>query len=421
MVMGIFSGAFRRGRVSNFSRNSYEVLFSVFMVAVAYLYRNNSHITYPAILYFFLLLMASNLVFNQLLRNRLSVSLWAVDFILLFNLVVITGVLHYSGGGESYFWVLYLLPIFASAMLGNIKDVAWVVLLCSLASALFAWPLRAADLAAVMSLLVKLSVFLLSAAAVYRSAEAKKRAEAALILKRGEVELMTRELLTKDTELAQTAAAGEIGRLVSGIMHDLGNSVSIMLLSAQIAGEDETVDKKDLERIVKAGQFSRNLISGALDIVRGQEYVFAPGDLRGPLETAVQLVNYAAIKKSAAVKMELPPDLPRVSMSRVHIERLFVNTLSNSLSFVPQHGEVTVKAALDGGGITVEISDNGPGFPEAMIKEGIKAFRTTRKAAGGTGLGLYVCAQIAEKHGGKLSISNRPTGGSVVKITLPVK
>jgi two-component system NtrC family sensor kinase len=419
--MRFFSGALKRGRVSNFSRNSYEVLFSVFMVAVAYLYRNNSRIVYPTILYFFLLLMGSNFIFNQLLRKRLSVSLWAIDFILLFNLSVITGVLYYSGGAESYFWVLYLLPIFASAMLGNIKDVSGVVLLCALASALFSWPLHAADLAEVMSLLVKLSVFLLSAAAVYRSAEAKKKAETALMLKRGEVELMTRELLTKDTELVQTASEGEIGRLYGGIMHDLGNSVSIMLLSAQIASEDETVDKKDLERIVKAGQFSKNIISNALNILRGQDYIFAPGDMREPLENAVQLVNYEAVKKSAVVKVELPPDLPQVNMSKVHLERLFVNTLSNSLSFIPQNGEVTVKAARSGAGITVEISDNGPGFPESILKEGIKAFRTTRKEAGGTGLGLYICAQIAEKHGGRLSISNRPSGGSVVKITLPVK
>ena len=90
---------FNRGRVSNFSRNSYEVIFSVFMVAIAYLYRNNSRIVYPKILYFFLLLMASNFIFNQLLRRRLSVSLWVVDLILLFNLWVITGVLYYSGGG----------------------------------------------------------------------------------------------------------------------------------------------------------------------------------------------------------------------------------------------------------------------------------------------------------------------------------
>jgi len=418
--MSILSGLLDRGRVSNFSRNYYEVVFSIFTVAIAYFYRDNPRIVYPTILYFFLLLMVSNLAFNQLLRKRVSVSLWAIDFTLIFNLCVITGVLYYSGGGESYFWVLYLLPIFAAAMLGRLEDVAGVVLLSSLATALFSRPLRMSDLAEVMSLLVKLSVFIVSAAAVYRSANARKKAETALQSKRREVEAMTRELMTKDTELAQTASAGEVGQLVSGIMHDLGNSLSVILLSAQLADEDDAPDKKDIGRIVKAAQFSRTLIANALNIVRGREYVFEPGDIREPLENAVQLVSYAAMQKGAAVRTEVQPGLPRINMSKVHIERLFINTLFNSLSFVPQHGEVTVKVAAGGNKLTIEIADNGPGFPESMLKDGIKAFRTTRKAAGGTGLGLHVCVQIAEKHGGKLAIANGPSGGSVVKVTLPV-
>ena len=411
--------AFNRGRVSNFSRNSYEVVFSVFMVAIAYFYRNNSRIVYPKILYFFLLLMVSNFIFNQLLRRRFSVSLWSIDLILLFNLWGITGVLYYSGGGNSYFWVLYLLPIFASALLVSMKDVAGVVFLAALAVILFSLPVDLMDLASVMSLLVKLSVFTLSAAVVYRTADAKKKAERNLMSKRREVEVMTRELLDKDTDMVRTASAGEVGQLVSGVMHDLGNSVSVILLSAQIAGEDEVVDKRDIDRIVKAARFSKSMIFNALGIVRGQEYVFAPGSIQEPVENAVQLVDYAARKKGASIKVQLSPQLPRLNMSKVHIERLFVNTLSNSVSFIPQNGTVLVKGFTDGDKILIEISDNGPGFPEPMLKDGIKAFRTTRKESGSTGLGLYVCAQIAAKHGGELSISNGPSGGSLVKISLP--
>ena len=414
-----FFRVFSRGRVSNFSRNSYEIVFSVFMVAIAYFYRANPRIVYPKILYFFLLLMGSNFVFNQLLRHRLSVSLWAIDSILLFNLWVITGVLYYSGGGDSYFWVLYLLPIFASALLVSVKDVAGVVFLAALAVTILSLPVPLMDLAAAMSLLVKLSVFSLSAAVVYRTAAAKKKAELGLMSKRREVEAMTRELVDKNTDIVRTASAGEVGQLVSGVMHDLGNSISVILLSAQIASEDEVVDKKDIDRIVKAAKFSRNMISNALDIARGHEYVFEPGRISEPVENAVQLLEYVARKKGVSVKVELPPDLPQVNMSKVHIERLFVNTLANSLSFVPQNGAVLVKGGAAGDKIEIEISDNGPGFPEPMLKGGIKVFGTTRKESGNTGLGLYVCAQIMAKHGGAISIANGPSGGSLVTIILP--
>jgi len=410
---------FDRGRVSNFSRNSYEIVFPVFMGAIAFFYRNNPLIVYPTILYCFLLLMAANLIFNQLLRNRVSVSLWVIDFILIFNLWVITGVLYYSGGGESYFWVLNLLPIFAAALLVSIKDVAGVVFLACLAVLLLSLPLQFMDLAAVLSLLVKLSVYILSAAVVYRTADAKKKAEFSLITKRKEVEVMSQELLDKDTEIVKTASAGEIGQLISGVMHDLGNSVAIILLSAQIADEDEVVDKKDLERIIKAAKFSKNVISNAFNIVRGREYVFEHGAISEPLEKAVQLVDFPRRKKDASIKIVLAPDLPHINMSKVHIERLFINTLSNSLSFIPQNGAIEVKCAAAGDNIEILISDNGPGFQESILKSGIKAFGTTRKETGGTGLGLYVCMQIVEKHGGELSIANVPSGGALIKILLP--
>ena len=70
--------ALDRGEVTSFSRNSYEVIFAVFMVALAYFYRDNPQIVYPRILYFFLLLLGSNFFFNYLLR-RASVNLWLID------------------------------------------------------------------------------------------------------------------------------------------------------------------------------------------------------------------------------------------------------------------------------------------------------------------------------------------------------
>ena len=389
------------------------------MVAIAFFYRNNPQIGYPKILYFFLLLMVSNFIFNQVLRNRVSVSLWVIDSILLFNLWVITGVLYYSGGGDSYFWVLYLLPIFASALLVSMKDVAGVVFLAALAVTLFSLPVSLTDLAAVMGLLIKLSVFTLSAAVVYRTADARKKAEFSLMSKRKEVEVMTRELMDKNTDIVRTASAGEIGQLASGVMHDLGNSVSVILLSAQIASEDEVVDRKDIARIVKAARFSKSIIANALGIAQGQEYSFKPGAISESVENAVQLVAYAAQKNVVSIKVELSPDLPLINMSKVHIERLFINVLSNSLSFVPRNGEILVKGFAAGDKIVVEMSDNGPGFPEPMLNGGIKAFKTTRKESGGTGLGLYVCAQIMAKHDGEFSIANGPSGGALVKITFP--
>ena len=231
--------------------------------------------------------------------------------------------------------------------------------------------------------------------------------------------LLEREITEKESEIVKTASAGEVGTLVSGVMHDLGNAVSVIMLSAQIASEDETPDKKDVERILKASRFAKGLISNAMSIVRGQEYVFELSPIKEPLENAAALTEYTARKKSAVVELEVPDGLPQLRISKMHVERVFINCIINSLSFIPEKGVVRIKARVSEGGVTAEVTDNGPGFPEKLLKEGVKAFGTTRKDKGGTGLGLYVCDQILRRHGGTLKIDNAPEGGARVSVFLP--
>lgn len=411
--------ALDRGEVTVFSRGAYEVVFSVFMIAVAYFYRDSPQIVYPRILYFFLLLLGSNFIFNYLLRRRAAVSLLLVDLTLLANIWIITGVLYYSGGGSSYFWVLYLLPVFGASLLGSFKDALGVVLLCSLAIGVLSWPLDGGDLAKVLALAVKLAVIAFSAGVVYNTAQSRRRAEAGLAAKRGQVEALEREVLEKESEIVKTASSIEVGALVGGVMHDMGNAITVILMSGELAAESETPKKKDLERIVKGAYYAKGLISAAMSIVRGQEYEFAPVQLAEAARSAEILTDHSARKKNASLLLDFPPGLAPVLASRAHIERLFINAVSNSLSFVPDGGRVTLAARPAEGGVALEITDNGPGFPAKMLAEGVKAFGTTRRDKGGTGLGLFVCDQIARRHGGTLSLANLPGGGAKITVFLP--
>lgn len=411
--------ALDRGEVTAFSRNSYEVVFSIFMVALAYFYRNSPQIEYPTILYFFLLLLGSNLVFNFLLRRRSSVNLWLLDFILVANFWTITGVVWYSGRGGSYFWTLYLLPVFAASLMASFKDAAGIVFLCVLAVAAMSWPFAGGDLAAVLSFGIKAAVLAFSAGVVYSTAQSKKRAEAGLAFKRTQVEKLEKEISEKESEIVKTASASEVGTLAAGVLHDLGNAVSVILLTSEIASQDESPDKADLARISKAARYAKTVISSAFSIVRGQEYLFEKASLGEPAENAALLTAYAARKKQAKVAIEFPAGLPELRVSKVHVERFFINTISNSLSFVPEGGWVRVSAEETDGGILAQVADNGPGFPEKMLAEGVKVFGTTRKEKGGTGLGLYVCDQIMKNHGGWMKMENSPGGGGIVKAFFP--
>jgi signal transduction histidine kinase len=419
--MGKLKATLARGEVTTFSRSSYEVVCSVFMIALAYFYRDNPQIVYPRILYFFVLLLGANFAFNRLLKTRASVSLWVLDLMLLANLWIITGVLYYSGGSASYFWVLYLLPVFAASLMASVKDAAGVVLLCALGLAVFNWPFSAMDLADFLSLAVKTAVLVFSAAVVFRTAQSRKAAEAGMAFKRAQVEKLEREVLAKESELVKTATAGEVGALVGGVMHDLGNSVSVILLSAQLMEEDSELKREDLARILKAARYSKSMISSAMGIVRGQEYSFEEFPLAEAAEGAALLTEYHARKRGAAVEVKVAPDLPQIRASRAHVERVLVNTLLNALSFAPDKGgRVTLSVRAEGGEAVIEVEDNGPGFPPELLAGGVKAFGTTRKEKGGTGLGLFVCGQVARRHDGTMVLANVPGGGALVTVRLPL-
>ena len=116
--------------------------------------------------------------------------MWLVELILLVNFWIITGVLLCSGRGASYFWVLYLLPVFAAALMASFKDAAGTIALCALAIAVMSWP--PSDAAALMALAVKLGVLVFSGGIVYRTSQSRKRAEATLAFKRCQVENLAR-------------------------------------------------------------------------------------------------------------------------------------------------------------------------------------------------------------------------------------
>ena len=102
------------------------------------------------------------------------------------------------------------------------------------------------------------------------------------------------------------------------------------------------------------------------------------------------------------------------------MQRVFVNAITNALSFLKPGGTITLKAVREGEAVRISIEDDGPGFPPEIIAGGIKAFGTGRKEKGGTGLGLFNSMEIVEKHGGKLSIRNRQPSGAIVEFTLPI-
>src|SRR5262245_59197817 len=106
---------------------AYEVMFCFFLVVLAFLFRDNTGLVYPQILYLLVLLLTLNLAAGVSLRIWPKKN-WVPCLIIIANCATITAVLHYSGEQESNLWVLFLLPIYTVCLLLTRNEVIWVTM-----------------------------------------------------------------------------------------------------------------------------------------------------------------------------------------------------------------------------------------------------------------------------------------------------
>jgi CheY-like chemotaxis protein len=123
------------------------------------------------------------------------------------------------------------------------------------------------------------------------------------------------------------------------------------------------------------------------------------------------------------LETELAPALPLVRVDPLEIERALVNLVVNARDAMPDGGVVRIATGVREveGALQVELSvaDEGRGIDEADRAHIFEPFYTTRKDAGGTGLGLATVLGTAEQHGGTVRVEGRPERGSIFTIVLP--
>ena len=134
-----------------------------------------------------------------------------------------------------------------------------------------------------------------------------------------------------------------------------------------------------------------------------------------------------------AVRADVPADLPLVRIDAVAVEQVLANLLDNAAEYTPAGTPIDVTARAGsgssssgggggGGEVTVEVADRGPGLPAGAEHRVFEKFFRAQPAQArrGIGLGLAIAKGIVEAHGGRVTAENRPGGGAVFRVTLPV-
>jgi PAS domain S-box-containing protein len=194
---------------------------------------------------------------------------------------------------------------------------------------------------------------------------------------------------------------------------------------ARLAGPEMPSEEvaTQTERLIRlAGRLER-LVGELLDVSR-----IARGKLRLELEP----LDLAELLREVAERMRVPferadrPLLVRSDRSvparadRTRVEQILENLLSNAL----RHGEgpVEVTLAADSTRATLAVHDHGPGIPAEELENVFERFaRLAPRGLGGLGLGLYICRQIVEAHGGTVRVHSAPGEGTTFRVMLPLR
>jgi two-component system, NtrC family, nitrogen regulation sensor histidine kinase NtrY len=112
-------------------------------------------------------------------------------------------------------------------------------------------------------------------------------------------------------------------------------------------------------------------------------------------------------------------EVPRreISFDTAQIEQALINLLKNARESGSPPGAIELAVAPSAHGFAIEVRDRGPGFTAAALENALLPFYSTKQS--GTGLGLTLCREIVEAHGGRLRLANREGGGAVVTLWLP--
>ncbi|GMA51203.1 hypothetical protein GCM10025857_25600 [Alicyclobacillus contaminans] len=207
-------------------------------------------------------------------------------------------------------------------------------------------------------------------------------------------------------------------QLASTIAHEVRNPLAAIkwsLLSLESSLEDR---RDDIRLLLSEVDRIDSIISEFLRLAKPHSVPFKVKDVRQLLQDTLSLIRLAAKQQNVRLRTEFAEGVPLVVCEENQLKQVFMNVLNNAIEAMPNGGEILVQVdANDQGGVTIRVTDEGVGIPTELLKKLGEPFYTTKEK--GTGLGLMVCQQIINQHGGTVTFDSAVGQGTTVEITLP--
>ncbi len=243
------------------------------------------------------------------------------------------------------------------------------------------------------------------------------------------------ERLLRDRQLLRTQRLESVGRLASGIAHDLNNVLAPMLMGPDLLLDSihTPAERRLLELIKSSAARGADMLRQLLMFGRGEADEYHDLQL-GPLIREMLKIVEQTFPKNIYVNQRIAPDLPVVHGNVTHLHQVLLNLCINARDAMPEGGRLLLTAQVEnvtddlarnnapartGPHVVLGVEDTGTGIPSEILDKIFDPYFSTKPSGKGTGLGLSTVLGIVRNHGGFIRVNSQPGRGTRFQVYLP--
>jgi signal transduction histidine kinase len=238
---------------------------------------------------------------------------------------------------------------------------------------------------------------------------------------------MARSLAEKEKleeELRRSERLAALGRLVTGVAHELRNPIGVIKTTVQLMENDmknlvlpgKNIAEEYLKIIYEQINRQNRVIQELLDFGRPNKHVVQSASVNSLLEKVLTFTEPMLRQHSINLIKNLDRDLPEVMVDGERIKQVFVNLILNGIQAMPDGGTLTIRTYRVDDWVYIEFADTGSGISPSEIGSIFDPFYTTKEH--GTGLGLSISHQIIKMHGGHITVDSTVGIGTIFTVKL---
>jgi len=232
-----------------------------------------------------------------------------------------------------------------------------------------------------------------------------------------------------ERRLAVSERLAGVGRLAAMVAHEINNPldgiIRLVNLSRRVVAqpppatvEGEKPAEKYLAEAHKGLMRLVTIVRDLLEFSRSASGASDPMSIRDILADVEHSLASAAEKGGVTIDVQCDGQVPQLRSGSLY--QVVLNLAKNAVEATPRGGRVSLGARCEGDVLAIEVADSGPGIPPETLGHLFEPFFTMKASGKGTGLGLVISKDLVERQGGTIEAANRPAGGAVFTVRIPL-